>query len=74
MKNNKYLLGTNWGSLKGNPSASVYINAVELLPCCIIAELFYEETLTPFPGDKGRLSLQRMVNHVWIHKYFKVLT
>lgn len=53
---------------KANPSGGVYINAVDLLPCCIIAELFYEETLTPFPGDKRRLSLQEMVNPVWIHK------
>lgn len=53
---------------KANPSGGVYINAVDLLPCCIIAELFYEETLTPFPGDKRRLSLQEMVNPIWIHK------
>lgn len=58
---------------KANPSGRVYINAVNLLLCCIIAELFYEETLTPFPGDKSRLSLQEMVNPVWIHKQFKVL-
>lgn len=58
---------------KASPSGSVYINAVNLLSCCIIAELFYEETLTSFPGDKGRLSLQEMVNPVWTHKYFNVL-
>lgn len=59
---------------KADPSGSVYINAVSLLPCCIITELFYEETLTSFPGDKSRLSLQEMVNPVWTHAYFKVLT
>lgn len=57
-----------------NPSGSLYVNTVNLLPCCITAGLFYEETLTPFPGDKSRLSLQEMVNPVWIHKQFKVLT
>lgn len=57
-----------------NPSGSLYVNAVNLLQCCVIAGLFYEETLTPFPGDKSRLSLQEMVNPIWIHKQFKVLT
>ena len=57
-----------------NPSGSLQINTVNLLPCCVTAGLFYEETLTPFPGDKTRLSLQEMVDPVWIHKQFKVLT
>lgn len=57
-----------------NPSGSIYVNVMTLLPCCVIAEWFYEETVTPFPGDKSRLSLWEMVNLAWIHRPFKVLT
>lgn len=59
---------------RANPSDSLCVNAVNLLPSCITAGLFYEETLTPFPGDKSRLSLQEMVNPRWVPKQFKPLT
>lgn len=68
-----YLLRARCDSA-ANSCGRLYIKAVNLLPCCVTAGLFYEETVTPFPGDKSRLSLQEMVNPIWIHKPVKVLT